>query len=288
MIATCRVDCRNTLGEGCVWDPRDECVYWTDIEASRIFCLNPDGSVDTFPVPERVAFILPRQAPGFIIGFASRIAVADSSFETFTTIAIIEPELPQTRVNDAAVDPFGGVVFGTFDERDRKPVASLYRLAPDLELSRLEGDITISNGIAFAPDGGTMYFADTPVGVIRRLRIHGDFSRLEEIEPLAGADIAPGKPDGAVMDEEGHYWNARVWGGCLVRIAPDGRVSDLVELPTKGPTCVALGGDAGNRLFATTLRLRHSEQELAVSPQAGGLFEVPVHVAGVPQRLCSL
>jgi L-arabinonolactonase len=288
MRATCLVDCRNVLGEGCVWDPRDESLYWTDIESSRIFRLGPEGSVETFTLPERAAFVLPRRDPGFVIGLASRVALADADFKTFSTVALIEPELPQTRVNDAAVDPFGGVVFGTFDERDRKPVASLYRLAPNGSLRRLEGDVTISNGLAFSPDGSIMYFADTPVGVIRRFRIGNDFSQCEEIAPLAGADIAPGKPDGAVVDEAGHYWNARVWGGCLVRIAPDGTLSGRIDLSVRGPTCVALGGRNRKRLFATTLRTRHTEEELAAMPQAGGLFAADVVVPGVPQRLSLL
>lgn len=271
MTVSCLVDCRNTLGEGCVWDPRDDCLYWTDIEESRIFRLNPDASVVTFALPERAAFLLPRRAPGFIVGFASRVAVADSKFSAFSTVAVIEPELPQTRVNDAAVDPFGGIVFGTFDERQRQPVASLYRLAPNGELRRLVGALTISNGIAFSPNGETMYFADTPVGVIRRLQISADFSSFAEIEPLAGADIAPGSPDGAVVDAEGYYWSARVWGSCLIRIAPDGRVSDRIELPAKGPTCVALGGPGRTTLFATSLRVRHTEQEAGCDP-AGGRF----------------
>jgi L-arabinonolactonase len=286
MRATCLVDCRNTLGEGCVWDPRDQCLYWTDIEERRIFRLTPGGSVDRFVLPERAAFLLPRHDPGFIVGFASRIAVADADFKTFWTLAEIESDLPQTRVNDAAVDPFGGVVFATFDERDRRPIASLYRLAPDKVLQLLETHIAIGNGIAFAPDGATMYFADTSVGVVRRFRLGPEFSHCAEIEPLAGAGIAPGHPDGAIVDQAGHYWSARVWGGCLVRIAPDGHVSGRVELPTKGPTCVALGGMAGTTLFTTTLRLRHSDQELAATPQAGGLFATEVDVPGVPSRLC--
>ncbi len=93
--------------------------------------MGPDGATTTFSLPERAGFILPRERPGFVIGFASRIAIADPSFTTFSTLAVIEPELPQTRVNDAAVDPAGGVVFGTFDERDRQPVASLYSMAPN-------------------------------------------------------------------------------------------------------------------------------------------------------------
>ena len=288
MNAVCLVDCRNTLGEGCVWDPRDECLYWTDIEEGRIFRLASDETVTVFALPERAGFILPRREPGFVVGFASRIALADADFRTFTTLTAVEPDLPQTRVNDAAVDPFGGVVFGTFDERDRRPVASLYRLAPSGELTRLLDEVTISNGIAFSPDARTMYFADTPVGVIRRFNVGVDFSSFDEIAPLAGPDIAPGKPDGAVVDQDGHYWSARVWGGCLVRIAPDGQTSDRIDLPTKGPTCVALGGKDASRLFATTLRVRQTDQELAASPQAGGLFATTVLTAGQPQRLALL
>jgi len=124
------VDARNTLGEGCIWDPRDHCVYWTDIEEARILGLATDGQNTSFSLPERAGFILPRRESGFIVGLATRIARADAGFTHFETLAEIEAELPQTRVNDAAVDPFGGIVFGTFDERDRLPVASLYRLSP--------------------------------------------------------------------------------------------------------------------------------------------------------------
>lgn len=129
MNAACLVDCRNTLGEGCVWDPRNETLYWTDIEERLIYSLQSDGIVRTVSLPERAAFILPRTSPGFVIGFASRIAVCDASFHEFVSIATIEPDLPQTRVNDATVDPTGGVVFGTVDEKARLPVAALYRLS---------------------------------------------------------------------------------------------------------------------------------------------------------------
>jgi sugar lactone lactonase YvrE len=288
MMAECIVDCRNTLGEGCVWDPRDESLYWTDIESKNILRLSPDHSVTIFPLPERAGFILPRRDPGFIIGFASRIAVADSALQNFNTVCVVEPELPQTRVNDAAVDPFGGLVFGTFDERDRRPAAAVYRLAPSGEFARLLHDVTIANGIAFSPDGATMYFADTLIGSIRRFRVGAGFLSFDEFEPLIASDVLPGSPDGAIVDQEGHYWSARVWGSCLIRIAPDGRVSGRIDLPTRGPTCVALGGRTGRRLFATTLRIRHTDQELDATPQAGGLFVTDVKVPGVQQRLCLL
>jgi sugar lactone lactonase YvrE len=287
-MATCLIDCRNTLGEGCVWDPRGGSLYWTDIEECRIYRLDPVEIVKTFELPERAAFIVPRREPGFVIGFASRIALCDSAFDNFTTVVAVEPELAQTRVNDAAVDPYGGIVFGTFDERDRLPVAGLYRLSPSGNLSQLLTGVTIANGIAFSPDGQLMYFADTAQGDIRRFQIGRDFSFVKEIDPLAGADVAPGKPDGAVVDSEGAYWSARVWGGCLVRIGQDGNVLQRVDIPAKGPTCVAFGGATATRLFVTTLRTRHTPEELQSNPSAGGLFVVDVAVPGQPQLLSGL
>ncbi|CAH2808175.1 MAG: Gluconolactonase (EC [uncultured Caballeronia sp.] len=195
MNATCVVDAR-TLGEGCVWDPRDESLYWTDIEESRIYRLSAEQSVTSFNLPERAGFILPRKDTGFIVGLATRIVRFDPEFSRFETIIEVESALPQTRVNDAAVDPFGGIVFGTFDERDRKPVASLYRLSPKGKLSLLFANVTISNGIAFSSDGAIMYFADTPIGVIRRFKVGPNFSSLAELALLAEADIGPDRPTG--------------------------------------------------------------------------------------------
>jgi sugar lactone lactonase YvrE len=288
MMATCAVDCRNTLGEGCFWDPREGCLYWTDIEERLIYRLQSNGEVSKFTLPERAGFILPRRNPGFVIGFPSRIALCDSTFHKFTTVAVIEPDLEQTRVNDAAVDPYGGLVFGTFDERDRRPVAGLYRLSPTGEVTQLLEGVAISNGLAFSPDGTLMYFADTSDGIIRRFRVGSGFQTLQEIDCLAGADIAPGKPDGAVVDSEGCSWNARVWGGCVVRISPDGYLLDKIDIPAKGPTCVAMGGVGLTRLFATTLRIRHTAEELESMPLAGGLFCVDVAVGGASQRLCRI
>lgn len=286
--ARCIVQARNTLGEGCVWDPRDASVYWTDIAESRIHRLSPEGEVTTFPLPERAGFVLPCREAGFVLGLATRVVRTDATFTRFDTIAVIEADLPQTRVNDAAVDPLGGIVFGTFDERDRQPVAALYRLSPEGTVTKILDGFTISNGIAFSPDGAVLYFADTPEGTIRRFRTEDGWNSLIELSPLAGPDIAPGKPDGAVVDAEGYYWNARVWGACLVRISPEGRLDRTVPLPTKGPTCVTIGGPDMRTLYATTLRVMHTDEELAAAPLAGGLFAVALDTPGTPQRLAAL
>ena len=285
---TCAVDCRNMLGESCIVDPRDEAVYWTDIEGRLIWRLAPDGTSRSFALPDRAAFILPRQKPGFVIGFADRIALASPDLTQFETVCAVEADLPQTRVNDATVAPDGGIVFGTFDERDRQPVAALYHLAPDGHLHQLFGGVAIANGLAVSPNEDVLYFADTAVGTVRRFAISRDLARFDEIAPLCGPDIAPGRPDGAIVDADGRYWNARVWGSAVACITPDGRLDRLIELPATGPTCVALTTGPGADLFITTLRTRQTEEQLLATPQAGGLFRVAVDATGLPGRAALL
>jgi len=124
--------------------------------------------------------------------------------------------------------------------------------------------------------------------VIRRFRIHGEFSRLEEAEPLAGADIAPGKRDEAVRGPGRTLLEHPHLGRPFGSHRADGLRSGCVERPVKGPPCMAIGRRDYDRLFAIMLKLRYSDQELATSPQADCLFEVQLSVPVVRQRLCSL
>lgn len=51
---------------------------------------------------------------------------------------------------------------------------------------------------------------------------------------------------------------------------------------------MALGGRDGRTLYATTLRVMHTDDELRAAPLAGGLFAVRVKVPGAPQRLAAI
>ena len=130
-----------------------------------------------------------------------------------------EISIKQTRINDAKVDPYGGIVFGTYNEDpdkiNRKPIANLYRLAPDLSLTHLLSNITVSNGIAFSQNENIMYFADTPTGLIRKFEFTHDFKKLQELESNMMFDDV-GEPDGATVDINNNYWSARVRGKCIL------------------------------------------------------------------------
>ncbi len=287
MRVRCAADVRNTLGESCVWVERDQSFCWTDIDGRTVYRLDSRGKVAAFPLPGRCAFLFPRTRGGFLLGLERDIVLADDAFTVLETVAAIEADIPETRLNDAVIDPWGGVVCGTFNERGTKPLGGLYRLAPGGGVRRLLDKVAVANGLAFSPDGRVLYCADTAEGSIRRFRVR-EHVHLDETTPLAPPDVAPGRPDGAAVDSEGGYWNARVWGGCVVRLDPDGRVTHTVNLPVRAPTCVAFGGPDRRTLCITSLRKRHTEPELEKTPLAGSVFTVKTLFPGAPQPLCAL
>jgi sugar lactone lactonase YvrE len=134
------------------------------------------------------------------------------------------------------------------------------------------------------PDGRTIYFADTAVGRIDCAACDPDTGVVGPWRAFADAGIGPGKPDGTAVDAEGCLWNARYGGGCVVRIAPDGRLDRVISLPVSQPTSCTFGGADLATLFITTATQRLSEAQRQSEPLAGALLAVDVGVAGLPEQ----
>ena len=281
------VQCKNILGESCFWDPRDKCIWWTDIEGKKIWKLDQENQSFEFNLPDRAGFILPRKKDGFIIGFPKYIAISDQDLTTFQKICDVETEIKKTRINDAKVDPFGGIVFGTYNEhpdrQNRKPIASLYRLAPDLSLTQLLSNITVSNGIAFSQEENIMYFADTPTARIQKFEYSQDFKKFHELDSnLIFNDV--GVPDGATMDCQNNYWSARVRGNSIICIdMKKEKILKKINLPTNTPTCLTFGGPDSSNLFVTSLRA-----EPINDSADGNLYKVETNTKGSKQLLSEI
>ncbi|RWA77944.1 MAG: SMP-30/gluconolactonase/LRE family protein [Mesorhizobium sp.] len=282
-------DCNNLLGEGCNWNALDNTLWWTDIEAKCVFRWDDHRKVAAVrQLPDRAAFVFPRLRGGFVLGFPKLVVISDPTFTNFTRVAEIEPHLSQTRVNDAVIDQYGGIVVGTYNQESRDPVGGVYRIAPSGKVVTLFSGVAAANGLEFSPDGEIMYFTDTAEGTIRRFALAPHLSGITEIESLAGPNVGPGSPDGATVDNEGGYWSARLRGGCVVRIDRYGRLTDRVDMPTMAPTCVALGGQHLKTLFITSRRVRQSSDELVRFPESGNLFRVEVDQPGRPPFGCRI
>jgi sugar lactone lactonase YvrE len=284
MRAELTVDARCELGEGIVWDAARACLWWTDIDGRQIWRFDPASkAIDRFTPPDRVGFVAVAAGGRLLLGGAKALYIAEPGAGTLRTTRLVdvEPDLSTTRTNDGRVDRRGNVVFGTLDEqKPRQPTAGFYHYSTQHGLRRLDlPNCRVSNSICFSPDGRTMYFTDTPTGVIRRGDYDADAATVTNLRPFVAIDATDGHPDGSIVDADGCVWNC-AWGGAVVRrFTPDGRLDRAVEIPSKNPTCAAFAGGDLTTLYVTSSRQQHTPDELARAPQAGGVFSI--QIAGV-------
>jgi sugar lactone lactonase YvrE len=161
--------------------------------------------------------------------------------------------------------------------------AKLYRLDPDFTLATMIPDLMISNGLAWSPDGHTLYHADTPTRAINAWEYDAATGAIANRRTLAQFTGENDRPDGAAVDREGCYWSAFYRAGKIVRLSPLGEVLSEVPLPAMCPTMCAFGGPDLKTLFVTTARQHRDPEELARLPRSGGIFTLRVDVPGLPE-----
>jgi sugar lactone lactonase YvrE len=194
------------------------------------------------------------------------------------------------RFNDGKADPQGRFWVGTIYEPRHPAQAALYCLA-DGRLERRAGGVTVSNGLAFSPDGRTLYWSDTKAhtvfafdfdgqdGSLSRQRVWAQFALRAPDQPLSEYG---GRPDGAAVDAEGCYWVAMFEGARLLRLSPAGEVLSELPLPVRCPTMPCFGGDDLRTLYITTSRQNRPAEALAREPWAGRVLQCRVDVPGLP------
>jgi sugar lactone lactonase YvrE len=282
MRAELLIDSRCELGEGPVWDGGRACLWWTDIDGRTVWQYDPiTKATERFTPPDRVGFIAVATGGRLLLGTAKALHMAmpgPSGTLASTKLMDVEPALATTRVNDGRADRRGNVVFGTLDEqKPRQTIASFYQYSTAHGLRRLDlPHCAVSNSICFSPDGRTLYFTDTPTGIIRQVEYDAEAAEVIGIRDFATLRPQEGHPDGSIVDADGCVWNA-AWGGAVIRrFTPDGRLDRVVEIPSKNPTCPVFGGAQLATIFVTSSRQQHTPDELARAPQAGGVFAIRI------------
>lgn len=274
-------DTRDVVGESLVWDDRRGRLVWVDIIGRRIHRLDPlTREHESWGTPDLVTSIGMRADGGAIVGLRKDVALWDYG-GPFLTIATIEPDRPGTRLNEGVVAPDGSFWVGTMANNigsDDAPIAitadegQLYRVDAGGQVARLSEDrFGITNTMVWAPDG-RFITTDTMKNALYSYAWSAGSSRLDD-RRLFFDGFQRGLPDGSCMDADGFIWNCRVVGGsCLARIAPDGRLDRIVELPCSWPTSCAFGGADLDTLFVTSARFTMSAEHLEAHPHEGGLF----------------
>ena len=266
------LDARNIVGESLIWDDRRGRLVWVDIIGRRIHRLDPlTLDHETWGTSDFVTSIGLCKDGAAIVGLRKEIALWDFG-GPFRTIARIEPDSPDTRLNEGVVAPDGSFWVGSMMMNigpDDGPLTitrdagQIYRVGAEGDVTLLSDDhFGITNTMAWTADG-RFITADTLKNQLYSYRWNSDQERLDDRRPFFG-DFARGAPDGSCMDADGYIWNCRVAGGsCVVRIAPDGTLDRIVELPCSWPTSCAFGGE--NLDAVRDLRPFHDERR----PSAG-------------------
>ena len=275
------ISCAATLGEGPVWLPAEQALYWVDIKAPHIWRWQwPDGQTRKWTPPWRVGAIAPRASGGFVAATEAGFAFVDLGRNSFELFGDPEVDLPGNRFNDGKVDRAGRFWAGTMDDDERAASGALYRLDIDLRWHCLDRGYRVTNGPAFSPAGTTLYHSDSALREVYRFTMGVDGS-LGARELFLRFSQEDGHPDGMTTDAEGCLWIAFWDGACLRRFAADGAPCGRIDLPVSRPTSCAFGGPALDRLFITSARAGLDEADLAAQPQAGALFVAETAVGGV-------
>ncbi|HEX8442695.1 MAG TPA: SMP-30/gluconolactonase/LRE family protein [Allosphingosinicella sp.] len=279
--ATLVADVHAVLGEGPVWVEREQALYWVDIKGYKVFRHSPaDGALKTWETPYRVCSLAPRASDGFIAGTEDGFSRVDLEADRFVPLVNPEPDRITNRFNDGKLDRAGRFWAGTMDNDEVEASGGLYRLDPDRSWVRVDDGYKVTNGPAFSPDGRLMYHNDSARQVTYLFDLDDSGNAANRRVHLQFGE-GDGYPDGMTVDGEGCLWIA-FWDGWSVRrFSPEGELIGRIEVPTARPTSCVFGGPALDQLFITSASIGISGEELAMQPNAGGLFMVLPGVAGI-------
>lgn len=262
-----------SVGESPVWRAAEQALYWVDIPAQQIVRLRVEsGERHAWRLPEKVACIafdrrgtvLAGCETGlFAVTLPDRGSQADPHGDPMNVTGrlLAAPRFAAggMRFNDGRCDRQGRFWSGTMvqDMSAANPVGALYRFDAQGVLSApvVDGLIT-QNGLAWSPDGKTMYLSDSHP--LRRLIWAFDYD-TDTGEPRSRRVFADlhhhvGRPDGAAVDADGCYWICANDAGQLLRFTPSGKLDRRIAVPALKPAMCAFGGRDLDTLYVTSIR----------------------------------
>jgi sugar lactone lactonase YvrE len=273
---------QNSLGEGPLWHPEEQTLYWVDILGKTINRFKPETGVqEHFAVDSAVGVIALRKGGGFVSAGAKGFGFWEPGQEQIETINDPEADQPGSRFNDGKVDQKGRFWAGTMTHTGA--VSSLYRMDADLSIHTMETGLTISNGIGWRPEDQVMYLVDSLRYVIYAYDFDLESGEISNRRVFVQLSKAYGIPDGLTVDREGCVWCAIYGGSRVTRFSPKGKVLAEISLPVSQPTSCAFGGKDMNELFITSASEGLSEEARKLEPKAGDLFVIKTDVQGCPE-----
>jgi sugar lactone lactonase YvrE len=250
---------RNRVGESPLWSPAEQALYWVDIEAKRLHRFDwQTQDAQQWDVPERIGCIALHAQGGFVAGMETglvRLRPQRRGGVEVLPLQRVEFAQPGMRFNDGRCDRSGRfwVSSMVMDMSLGSDAGVLYRYDRRGLVPMVEG-LKTGNGLAFSPDGRTLYLSDSHPSVQRiwafDLDAEGELSNRRE---LIDMNRHPGRPDGAAVDVQGGYWICGNDAGLVHRFTPDGQLERSLAVPVSKPAMCSFGGPDMRHLFITSI-----------------------------------
>ncbi len=288
MQAELIIDAKNAVGESPLWHPREQALYWVDIPAKALHQWKSGQDMQTWYASEMIGCIAMHASGGLIAGMESGVfhlnIRSDGSMQE-KRLASVHHVTQGMRFNDGRCDRQGRFVAGTMlmNMADSHQEGCVIRYENSSDLKQLISGLHTPNGMAFSPDGRTMYLSDshpksqiiwafdydTATGMPTNRRVFHDMTSL------------PGRPDGAAIDTDGCYWICGNDAGLIHRIDPRGQLDYSISVPVKKPSMCSFGGADMKTLYVTSIR--PANIDLADQPLAGGVFALRPGAQGMAE-----
>jgi len=289
--------CRNHLGEGPVWDAESGMLWWLDGTGRRV--ANPSiwrlalssGQVDHWYLDHDVGALAVRTNGELVLALDDGFYFFSPKTGKLDLIGLVDADRPRSRLNDGKVDRRGRFIAGGMDDKEELAICGLWRLDPDLTITKLDDGIICSNGPCWSPDDKTFYIADTFVDEFWAYDYDLEHGTLANRRVFADTKETSGVPDGSTVDAEGCLWNAELISGDLVRYDPEGHVERRIGMPVRNITSVMFAGKNLDEIYVTSMaRVKHpavhDRFSADVKPQfgAGSLFRITgLGIKGLPE-----
>lgn len=275
---------KSTLGEGPVWDERNQLILWLDIKNGRIHSYNPNSEEYQFTDTGQLTGAVALTERGTLIAALQNGLYEIDEQKTATFLVDPESHLPDNRFNDGKCDPKGRFWAGTMHVPETEVTGSLYMYDTQGTVTSKITDIGCSNGLAWNSAQDTMYFIDSPTREVVAYDYDAETGQISNRKVVITIAEGGGFPDGMTIDAEDQLWVALWDGWKIIRVDPlDGQITAQIDLPVARITSAAFGGADFSDLYITSAKIGLTEAQQAEQPLAGSLFVVEnVGVKGLP------
>jgi L-arabinonolactonase len=282
------LDSQNYLGESPLWSAQEQALWWVNCEQPReLHRWQPEsGTHHVWPMPQRIGGFVHKAGGGLLLALADGVFDFDLVSGALALRAP-SPLPPHVKLHECGCDRQGRFWVGSFDHHfpaDRGAAGgSWFRLDENVLTPVIEG-VSVSNGLAFSPDGRTLYCANTPSRSVEAFDLEPETGDLSNRRLFLTLAVGDGHIDGATVDAQGGYWLAVVASGTVRRYYPDGSLDQTISLPCSNPTKLAFGGTDMRTMYITSTKIV-IKFDAAGAEANGGLFSTRSRFTGISDAL---